>query len=234
MKVGIMQPYFIPYIGYFHLIKSVDLFVLLDDVQYTKRSWITRNRLLFEDRVEYLTLPLVKDDRLLPIKRRQISREWGKFNDKYLRKIDTSYGNRSNFVSARDLYLEITSFEERNLFEFLFRSIGLTCRYLGIRTQMIRSSELGDFSGYKAAAMIKAMCKAAEATHYVNAIGGVELYDREDFAHNGIVLNFVKSDLIPYDQGGEEFIPALSIIDLLMSIRGDDQMKHHLEAYSLF
>ena len=80
MRLGIMQPYFLPYIGYFQLIKSVDKFVVYDNIQYIKNGWINRNRLLQNSKDQYFTLPIKNDSNFLDINDRYISKNFDKKN----------------------------------------------------------------------------------------------------------------------------------------------------------
>lgn len=233
MKLAIMQPYFIPYLGYYHLLTSVDLFVVYDDIKYTKGSWINRNRLLFGSSVCYVTVPLSKDSDALPVNARVISPEWPRRNAGYLRRIDQHYRTRANYAAARALYAEITGHPRDNLFDFLDHSLRTTARHLGIGTEIVRSSAVGDFSRLRGADKVKAICHALGATRYVNPVGGMALYDRVDFAAAGIELSFVRSRLPPYDQGEVGFVPGLSIIDLLMSVGEGEALDTQLRAFHL-
>ena len=84
MKLAIMQPYFFPYIGYFQLIKSVDEFVIYDNIQYTKKGWINRNRILVNGTDYLISLPLKKDSDYLNVVDRQLAESWEKDRTKLL------------------------------------------------------------------------------------------------------------------------------------------------------
>lgn len=231
--IGIMQPYFLPYLGYFHLINSVDIFVIYDDIQYTKKGWINRNRLIFNGKVEYVTIPLVKDSDFLSINQRTISEDWEKEKSKLLRKIEQSYRKRQNFEQGLSLTQQILSFHDVNLFNYIDYSVKLICQYLGIRTPIVTSSSLGDFSGYRGKDKVIALCQALNGERYVNPIGGTSLYDKDEFQRVGLDLKFIKSSLQPYNQNRDIFVPGLSIIDMIFSIAEEAFVLEQLQTCKL-
>ena len=105
---------------------------------------------------------------------------------------------------------------DQNLFNFIFNSIKIINEYLEIKTKMILSSSLNIDHSLKSKHKVIAICKEMNATTYINAIGGVNLYDKDEFLENKIFLNFIKSNSLNYKQFDNEFIPWLSIIDLMM------------------
>ena len=232
-SIAIMQPYFLPYLGYFQLMKSVDKFVIYDDIEYTKKGWINRNRLLFGDKIEYITLPLEKGSDYASIDEREISNQWQKDKLKYERKIMQWYRNRANFQFGLELYKNIAYATELNAFKFISGSVLLASRAIGVETEITQSSSIGDFSHHKGAAKVKEICKKLGAKKYVNAIGGLSLYDKADFENDNIELKFIKSNLAPYQQGQKNFVAGLSILDLIMSIKNDEQMFEQINNYQL-
>tara|TARA_B100000683_G_C12350406_1_gene498676 strand:+ start:178 stop:888 length:711 start_codon:yes stop_codon:yes gene_type:complete len=231
--VAVMQPYFLPYLGYFHLLNAVDTFVVHDKVKYTKKGWINRNRLVYAENIEYITLPLKKDHDTKYIDQRYISEEWQKQKEKHQRKVRQHYSNRDNFSSAMNLFKKLSDYDDLNLFNFIFSSIKCIAQELDLQTKIVRSSDLGDFSCVVGAEKVKAICRAAKATKYINAVGGQKLYDRTDFETAGIEINFIQSKTIPYDQKREIFIPDLSILDFLMSVSTIEDRKKYLRSYEL-
>lgn len=211
-----MQPYFIPYIGYFQLINTVDKFIIYDDIQYTKKGWINRNRILTNGKDTYITLPLKKDSDYADIKDRYLAESWNQERKKILNKIIANYRKTPYFEETFPLIKNILSFENINLFEYLLQSIRLTLEHLNIHTPIITSSTLGVDKSLKSQDKIIAICHKMEASEYVNPIGGVTLYDKEYFSNQGIELFFLQSKKIKYQQYNTSFIPSLSIIDILM------------------
>lgn len=215
MQIAIMQPYFLPYIGYFQLLAAVDRFVIYDTIQYTKRGWINRNRMLRNGEVATFTLPLKKGSDFLDICDRQLADDYSPSALQNL--IVGAYRKAPEFGHVMPLIADILNFPSRNLFTFLHNSIQACCGYLDIRTKLITASETEkgktDLTGVD---RVLALCKALDAEIYVNPIGGLGLYQPSVFAANGLGLKFLKARPDPYPQGGTGFQPFLSILDVMM------------------
>jgi hypothetical protein len=214
MRVAIMQPYFLPYAGYYQLIASVDQFIIYDNIKYTKKGWINRNRFLQNGNDAIFTIPLKNDKDLLNICEREISDDFDK--EKLLRSFVGAYRKAVYFEQTIHLLSQIVHYEEKNLFNFIHHSIEETCRYLGITTKIIVSSSIEIDHKLQAQEKVLAMCTALGAKEYINAIGGVDLYSRDCFQGEGIQLRFIKSRMPDYAQFGGDFVPSLSIIDMMM------------------
>lgn len=233
-KVAIMQPYFLPYIGYFQLINYVDTFVVYDEIQYTKKGWINRNRIWKNGDFDYITLPLKKDSDYLNINQRTLSDDIKRHIEKTFNKIKATYSKAPFYNETIPVISEILSFNDKNLFSFIFNSILLINKHLDIGTTLVSSSnvEKENIKGLKGEKRVLAICNQLKATHYINPIGGVELYAKETFKENGQSLQFLKTDPIFYNQFDMEFAPALSIVDVLM-FNGKEQSKALLSLFSL-
>jgi NADPH-dependent 7-cyano-7-deazaguanine reductase QueF len=216
MKVAIMQPYFMPYIGYFQLIYAVDVFVIYNNIEYTKKGWINRNRILVNGQAEYISLPLKKDSDYLNIKDRYLSDDWHIERKKLLNRITESYRKAPYFSNVFPIIEEIINYDGKNLFQFIFNSLKIVTQYLEITTPFIISSSIQINHQLQSQKKVMELCKAKNATTYINPIGGVELYSREEFKENGIDLQFLKANNIQYLQLDNEFVPFLSIIDVMM------------------
>ena len=214
MRVGIMQPYFLPYAGYYQLIASVDQFVIYDNIKYTKKGWINRNRFLQNDNDAIFTLPLKKDSDSLDICQRKLIDDFDK--EKLLRTFAGAYRGASYFEQTFRLLSQIVHFEDKNLFNFIRYSLEETCRYLGITTKIIVSSSIEIDHKLQAQEKVLALCTALGAKEYINAIGGVDLYSKDCFQDQGIQLRFIQSRMPAYKQFGGDFVPSLSIIDMMM------------------
>jgi hypothetical protein len=214
MKVAIMQPYFFPYIGYFQLIESVDLFIIYDNIKYTKKGWINRNRFLRNGADVVLTVPLRKDSDSLDVKDRAIADDFDR--GQLISQLRQAYRRAPYFDQAFPVVEKSIMSSQENLFEYIHGAVVDVCRYLGIGTRIVRSSGIVIASGLKGTDRVLGLCKATGASGYVNAIGGQELYSREDFAAQGVQLKFLKSHAITYPQFGNPFVPWLSIIDVMM------------------
>jgi len=214
MKVAIMQPYFLPYIGYFQLINSVDLFIVYDNIKYTKKGWINRNRMLQNGKDLMFSLPLKSDSDYLDVRERELAVDFNR--DKFLNQISGAYRRAPCFAQTFPLIAQIVRHEENNLFKFLHHSIVKTCEHLGIATEIRVSSDIAIDHDLKSQDKVLALCEAVGASTYVNAIGGMELYSRAEFLARGIELKFIKSRPFEYAQLGNEFVAWLSIIDVMM------------------
>ena len=215
-KVAIMQPYFLPYVGYFHLINSVDEFVIYDNIQYTKKGWINRNRILVGGEGKLLTLPLKKDSDYLNVVDRKLCDSWDNEKIKLLSQIKSAYSKAPYYKKSFPVLKACLESPSENLFEFIFNSLKLLTSYLRIGTKITISSSINIDHSLKSQDKVIAICKSLEADTYINAIGGQELYNKEDFSSHNLNLNFVKSPQLEYKQYENEFIPWLSIVDVIM------------------
>ena len=214
MRVGIMQPYFFPYIGYFQLIAAVDLFIVYDNIKYTKKGWINRNRMLQNGRDVMFSLPLKNASDYLEVRERELASDFNR--DKLLNLFKEAYRRAPYFKDIFPLVEQIVLYKDANLFRFLYHSIIRICQHLEITTEIRISSDIDIDHDLKNQDKVLALCSAVGATTYVNAIGGIELYSKETFRKSGIELNFIKSKPFEYPQLIESFIPWLSIIDVMM------------------
>lgn len=216
MKSAIMQPYFLPYLGYWQLINAVDVFVIYDDVQYSKRGWFSRNNLLLNGKKTLFSIPLEKSSDYLDVKDKFISKSSKKNITKILNSIKQSYRNAPHFDSVYPLVESIFEFEDDNLFNYIYNSVNKICDHIGINTKVVISSDLGLDKSLKGVKRVIDINKKIDSSFYINPIGGVKLYDKAEFESHGIELKFLESKLPSYDQNIENFEPYLSIIDVMM------------------
>ncbi len=231
-KIGIMQPYFLPYMGYWQLISCVDAFVIYDNIQYTKKGWITRNRFLLNGRDEIFSLSVKADSDFLDIADRRLADTFDR--DKLIRQLEGAYRKAPHFNDNFPLIEEIILCSEQELSAYIGNSIAVICGYLGIRTPLIMSSQVpSDHRSLKGSEKVISICKAQQATEYINPSGGVDLYDRADFAAQGIKLDFLRSRALNYAQfPGHEFQPHLSIVDVLM-FNSRDRTAEYLNEFDI-
>ena len=225
MRLGIMQPYFFPYLGYFQLINTVDTFIIYDNIKFTKKGWINRNRYLINGKDHLFSLPLKKDHDFLEIKDRYLADGYDKEKKKILARIKCAYIKAPYFKECFSLVQECLDCDEKNLFKFIFYSIKQVCTFLQINTPLIISSQVKANHNLKGQDRVINICKAMKANHYINPPGGRELYDRDVFQSSGIELSFLQPGTTPYNQGLDNFIPNLSIIDVLMCNSPEDVQK---------
>jgi hypothetical protein len=216
MRLAIMQPYFFPYIGYFQLMNIVDEFVVYDNIQYTKKGWINRNRILLNGKDVFITIPLKKSSDFLNVKERKLSENWECDKKYIINLIKFSYSKAPFFKDIFPLIEDCIMYKNDNLFDFVFFSLTSLKNYLNISTELILSSNLPIDHNLKSVEKVISICKLKNASIYVNPIGGTQLYKSEDFKEVGVNLSFLKSNLIDYKQFDNGFVPFLSIIDVMM------------------
>lgn len=213
-RLAIMQPYLFPYIGYFQLIAAVNMFIVYDNIKYTKKGWINRNRMLQNGKDEMFSLPLKSGSDYLDVCERELAADFNR--NKLLNQIKGAYRRAPYFSQTFPLVEQIVRYEDTNLFRFLHHSITRTCEHLGITTEIRASSGIAIDHDLKNQDKVLALCEAVGASAYVNAIGGMELYSKEAFQEKDVELKFIRSKPFEYPQFGDAFVPWLSIIDVMM------------------
>ena len=232
MKLAIMQPYLFPYIGYWQLINAVDTFTLYDNIQFSKNGWFHRNNILLNGQKKLFSIPLNKDSDNLNVVDRFISNEAQTQINKILSQIESSYRKAPYFNNVFSLIKNIFKHDEKNLFKYIYNSIIQVCDYLDIKTQIVISSSVDINHSLKSQEKVIAINKALNSTQYINPIGGIELYNVDIFQKENIKLNFLESEVSKYKQFKNDFIPNLSIIDVLM-FNSKEEIKKMLSKYKL-
>ena len=212
MKLGIMQPYFLPYIGYWQLLNAVDTYVIYDDVTFIKGGWINRNNFLINKQKKMFTIRLKKSSSYSLIKEIEILDGF----DNFIKMLQANYAKAPYFRQIMGLVRQIIDFDKENLALFITNAIKIIVEYLCINTNLVLSSELEKDKSLKGKDKVISICKLLNAGDYYNSIGGIELYDKNEFADNGIILHFLKTNITPYKQFNNDFIPGLSILDVMM------------------
>ena len=231
MKIAIMQPYLFPYLGYWQMISAVDIFVLFEDVNFIKRGWINRNNILLNGKAHLFTLPLTEATQNKFINEISITHD-NKEKHNLLKTIENAYKKAPYFSDIFPLISNILTYERHNLAHFLLHHFEIIFAYLDIKTKLLYSSMIEKDNTLKAQDKIIDICHRMNATHYLNAIGGQNLYDKICFEQEHITLNFIKMRSIRYPQFKNEFVPYLSIIDVLMFINRES-VKQMLTEYDL-
>lgn len=228
-----MQPYFFPYIGYFQLINAADEFVIYDNIEFTKKGWINRNRILVNGEDVYITIPLRKDSDFLNINQRYLADSWPKDKTKILNRIRETYKKAPYYSSVISLIGECLDYQDLNLFNFILNALQNTLQYLKIHTPIIVSSTIPiDHHHLKAQEKVIEICKNRNANTYLNPPGGVNLYNKTHFKNENLNLCFLQPNSIEYAQFDHSFTPWLSIIDVLM-FNSVDRVKNLLLDYKL-
>lgn len=218
MKIGIMQPYFFPYIGYWQLIHAVDVFVIYDDGKMITNGWIHRNRILDFDGHTPRIIGV-------PLKKKSVSHTIGEMEraddprqmQQMVKLIETRYRRAPHYEKVMPMLNSLITNPEPNMVRYLTHSLQTISDYLDIKTRFVMSSTI-DKSGLEHVVdKAERICKTLGITDYVNPIGETEFYDKDDWARRGLSLSFLhRRDTISYPQFGGEFVPDLSIIDMLM------------------
>lgn len=231
MKVAIMQPYFFPYIGYFQLMHAVDRFVFFDDVQFIKKGWIHRNQILMHGEPHPFTLPIQKmsQNKLISEHERALPEETVL---KQLKQLQHAYHKSPYFEEAMPVLERALSYSEMNVASYLAQGLKEVARYLRIDTPFLFTSELNRDSTLNGQGRIIDYCQQLDATHYINAINGMKLYNQNAFEEVDMTLSFLQSRLPEYNQGTNVFQPYMSIIDCMMNC-SVDEIHHMLQKYEL-
>jgi len=212
-----MQPYLFPYVGYFQLMHAVDRFVVADDVVFIKQGWINRNRLLINGSAAYFTIPLKRHAASALIRDVEIDAGSAKrWRPALLKTIANFYRRAPSFDAVYPMVERVVGGPFTTIADMARASLKEVCGYLGIQASVVESSAQYGNAHLKGQDRVIDTCMIERATDYVNAIGGRELYSREDFLAHGIRLHFVCTGDIEYRQFNETFVPSLSIVDLLM------------------
>lgn len=216
MTLAIMQPYFLPYIGYMQLMQAVDTFVLYDDVSFINRGWINRNRLLINGQEFMFTVPLRDASQNKRINEVHLTDD-PKWRGKLLKTIEQGYRKAPNYAAVMPLTEKIVNFATDSIADLVRYSLVELNQFLGLTTRLVPTSSVYNNVDLKAQARILDICRQEGATRYINPIGGTELYDKPGFAQAGIDLAFIQSKRVEYPQFNRpDFMPWLSIIDVLM------------------
>jgi len=231
-SIAVMQPYFFPYIGYFQLIKAVDTFVFYDDVDFIKNGWINRNRVLINGKPNYFTIPcknVSSHEKIKNIKHGLDQRK----KKKLLKTIKFTYSRAPHFDDVYPIMDEVLDTKTGYISEFAITSVKRCSEYLGLECTFLKSSERYNNTGLDAADRLIDICREENASNYINAIGGMELYDKSYFKKYDINLSFLEPQEIAYDQFGDDFVPWLSMIDVMMFNAPEKIKEDILNSYKL-
>lgn len=214
MKIAVMQPYLFPYIGYFQLIMPSDIFVIYDDVNFIKRGYINRNNILSNGSAQRFTIPVINGSQNSLIK----DVAYHEDVKKIITAFQHAYSKAPFFNDIFPIIEDILNYPERDVPSLCKYSYERIFDYLEINKKVIYSSSLDYDRTQTADQKLVSICKLLDGTTYINSPGGRELYNKSMFEPSGIELNFIEPSIEKYTQyGAKEFIPYLSIIDILMN-----------------
>lgn len=235
MKLGIMQPYFMPYIGYFSLMKHTDMFILFDTPQFIRHGWIERNRILKQnDGWLYIQVPLKKHEQTTSIKDILIdnTQPW---QSKILAQIQPYKKVATHYYKVKTLLEELFDYHFDDITSLNFQALSLVCRYLSIDIKMHIFSRM-NLSVESAKAPDEwalNICKSLGGVQeYWNPPGGQSFFDKTKYDCENIKLKFHSIELAEYNQKRETFVSGLSIIDVLM-FNSSDEINRMLDKYTL-
>lgn len=228
-KIAIMQPYLFPYIGYFQMIAAVDVFVLYDDVNFIKKGWINRNRILLNGSDHMFTISLEKASQNRLICDTRIGASSSDLR-KIIMTMELAYKKAPFFDEVMPLIEDVLTTPYEYIHELASESIRAFCDYLEIETKIKFSSNQFNNIDLKKGDRLIDICLQEGIFDYVNAPGGMEIYSKDYFAERGINLSFIKAKPIEYKQFDNEFVPWLSIIDVAM-FNSKKDIKRFLSEY---
>ncbi|OXB22903.1 hypothetical protein B0A80_14405, partial [Flavobacterium tructae] len=187
MSVAVMQPYVFPYIGYFQLIKSVDVFVFYDDVNFIKQGWINRNKILVGGKEFIFTIPLKEVSSFATIKKTEINNQLLiKWKVKFFRTLEQSYKKAPYFNEIYKLIEDILEKEYISIAELAYESVISISKYLDLKTIFSFSSlDYVDTKLLDRESRLIEIVKRNKSSSYINPLGGKELYNKESFAQHG-------------------------------------------------
>ena len=231
MTLGVHQPYFVPYIGYFQLINAVDKFVVYDDVSFIKQGYINRNSICSKTDNLPINLLVAKISSNKKIVEHQLIND-NRWKSKLVKKIGQCYAKAPYYKDRIGFVSELIVNDSLGLSDYLTIQLEDICRYIGITTEIVQASQCYNNSNLERAERLIDLCQIEETDSYINAIGGKELYSKDYFRDKGIELKFLKTDIKPYKQFSDDFKPYQSIIDILM-FNTIDEIKLLLNDYQL-
>lgn len=213
MICAVMQPYLFPYIGYYQLVQSADIFVFYDDVTFIKQGYINRNSILQNGKPQRFTLPVHGASSNVFIQELVYGED-----KKQLKTIEQSYSKAPFFKDVYPVIEGVFNQKNRAINHINRLSIESVFTYLGIEKKFFNASELDYNRELDRADRLIELCNHFDCKEYVNSSGGRELYEPKYFAERGVKLGFIENKQTPYQQlKVNEFVPYLSMIDVLMN-----------------
>jgi hypothetical protein len=217
MKIGILQPGYLPWLGFFEQIYKTDIFVMYDDVQYDKHGWRNRNRIKTSNGVQWLTVPVsftLKDSTLIKDVKIDNKQNWRK---KHLSSLCQNYSKAKFYKEYIDFFEKLYTINWENLIDIDIFIIEKLIEKLEIKNKkIIKSSELGIESDDTIKRLID-ICKYFNADFFYEGAAGKKYINCNDFEKNGIKIEFQNYNHPVYEQLYGEFVPYLSVIDLLFN-----------------
>lgn len=229
MKIAVMQPYLFPYVGYFQLIQQVDKFVFYDDVNYIKQGWINRNRILINGEAKYINIPLEKASSFKKIL--EINHKLDEIERRnFLKKIQVTYSKAPFFEETFELIEKCLFQTGKSIADISIKSVIEVSNYLNLNCDFIISSKSYSNQNLNRQERLIDICLQESCSTYINPIGGNELYSKSVFFNHKINLLYIEPEIKSYKQFNNDFVPSLSIIDVLMFVSKEEIIKNYLGA----
>jgi hypothetical protein len=220
--IGILQPGYLPWLGFFEQMYRSDIFVIYDDVQFDKGSWRNRNRIKSANGVQWLTVPVRLEFNEHPKVNEILIDNTSNWRKKHLLSIMQNFAKAPYLSKYRPVFEEAFSRDWARLIDLDMFFIRHLSEALGISRQIVYSSTLG-ISGDRIERLIN-ICKCFHANVFYEGAAGKDYIDPVMFSAHGISIVFQNYIHPTYDQVHGEFVPYLSVIDLLLN-HGDDSLK---------
>ena len=232
--LGIMQPYFFPYLGYFMLMRSVDKYIFFDTTQYVKGSWFNRNRIInIKDGSTFINVPVTKQPLDTPTNKTLINYNIA-WQQQIIAQLEVYKKRASYYKETIALVRDIIEQKYESIAALNINSNLKVLQYLDINLNFDIHSDMGIEiqTELKADEDALYLSKQLGYSKYINAIGGKEFYDVEKYSENGVDIKFLKPQLSVYDQKIGRFESGLSIIDVLM-FNSKEEVVTMLDSYEL-
>lgn len=226
MIVVILQPSYIPWRGYFDQIRSADLFIFYDDVQYDKHGWRNRNQIKSPHGKQWLTIPVHSSGVTEGLKIKDVKIDWGKpWPKDHLKALTISYNKSPYFKKYRPLLESFYSRQDDTIADFTIDTTIALARELNIlHTRFMRSSELVGIEGRRTERLIQILTHVG-ATHYVSGPSARDYIEQEKFKAAGITLEYIVYDYPDYPQLFPPYDPNVTVLDLLF-MTGEEAPKY--------
>lgn len=219
MRLAVMQPYFFPYLGYFSLIAATDRFVVFDPVQFIRRGWINRNQILKPDyrTSQYVTVPIAKQSRETTIRDTEIAAN-SDWETRIVAQLQHYKKRAPYFADVMKLLRRCFDLKTNSIVELNLHCLQIICESLEIDLDVVRfeTIERDVEPAGRAGEWAVNVSRVMNAKSYLNPIGGREIFDTQDFSKHGIELAFIQNQLTSYCQNNSQFIPGLSILDVML------------------
>ncbi|MFC4438204.1 MULTISPECIES: WbqC family protein [Natrialbaceae] len=213
--VAIHQPNYLPWLGYFHKLHRSDVFVVLDDVEYTSNSWINRNKIKTPDGWTWLTVPVRSSDESIAAVE-IADDEW---RDTHRKSLQQNYGKAAYFDETIEFFERTYARSWDSLCELNVHLVQELADRIGLECTFVRASTL-DVDATNSERIVR-LCEESGADRYLSGDGARSYNDRSKFEAADVSLEYQSFDHPQYEQRFDGFVPNLSIVDALMNVGPD-------------